>query len=120
MKWLDDLIGENPSEDLSDYAGLYKHEQKETSGSLAHALYLASSKVDSLEWIIYELMEDSFKSGIQNIKSVDEYDYSIEFWIAKGTKLSEEDKKILKKMGFMRCWLCVKDGVKEDEVYYEF
>lgn len=68
-------------------------------------------------------MEDSFRNGIVDVKSVDEYDYSIEFWVKKGTKLSKEDKKILRKMGFVKCWLCVKNEKgnesKEDEIYYD-
>lgn len=49
MRWLEDLVGKNPSEGLSDYVDGYRCRKEEDPRSLAHALYLANDEVDSLE-----------------------------------------------------------------------
>lgn len=86
--------------------------------NLADEVYELHRQIDRLEDSIYHCLLNEFKHGIVDIKSYDDYDSSIEFWVVKGTVLDGTAQKILWKLGFARCWLCVKDGTKEDEVYY--
>jgi hypothetical protein len=86
--------------------------------SFADALYRNQSERSRLEDVVFWFLKDKYENGIEDIKSYDWYDYSIEFWVTKGTVLDEGEQRVLWDLGFSRCWLCVRDGKKEDEVYY--
>ena len=92
---------------------------RRTKESLAEAIFRNMFEEARLEDVIYWFLKDKFENGIEDIKSFDSYDTSIEFWIQKGTTLDRGDRRVLSKLGFARCWLCVRDGTKDDEVYYE-
>ena len=91
----------------------------EEKRSFAQEMFQNRSEWDYMQEALYMLLRERYENGIEDIKSIDEYDYSIEFWIAQGTTLDTGDRKILWDIGFSRCWLCVRNGSKQDEVYYD-
>ncbi len=90
-----------------------------TKESFADALFKNQRERETLEDVVYWFLKDKFENGIEDIKSYDPYDNSIEFWVTKGTKLDRGERQVLRRLGYSRCWLCVRDGSKDDEVYYE-
>ena len=86
--------------------------------TFAQEMFRNQHERNRLEDALYMLLRERYQNGIEDIKCIDEYDYSVEFWIAKGATLDAGDRQILRDIGFNKCWLCVRDGTKEDEVYY--
>lgn len=92
--------------------------------SLAGAIFNEQQKYEFFKDVIYHSLKDFFERSSAEFKRFDHYDLSIEFWCKPSTILTDEEKDILKLLGFDRCWLCYRDDKqlchKLGETHYYF